>query len=79
MVSTVTTTTVTTIAALASAGTLALFGIILLLIFLVQKELASATESRFAVALGRVLNTAIVPLLLAFVFVVAVKVVEALQ
>ena len=79
MISTVTTTTVTTITALATAGSLAMFGIVLLLAFLVQKELASATESRFAFALGRVLNVAIVPLLLAFLFVVAIKVVEALQ
>jgi hypothetical protein len=79
MVSTVTTTTVTTITALATAGTLALFGIVLLLIFLAQKEVASSNESPLALALGRVLNIAIVPLLLTFVFVVAVKVVEALQ
>jgi hypothetical protein len=79
MVSTVTTTTVTTIAALATASSLAVFGIVLLLLFLVQKELASATENRFALALGRVVNIAIVPLLLAFVFVVAFKVLVALQ
>jgi hypothetical protein len=79
MVSTVTTTTVTTIAALASAGTLALFGIILLLIFLVQKELATATESRFAVALGRVLNIVVVPLVLAFAFIVVFRVVQVLH
>ena len=79
MISTVTTTTVTTITALASAGSLALFGILLLLAFLVQKELASATENRFVLILGRVLNIAIVPLLLSFVFFVAVKVVEVLQ
>ena len=79
MVSTVTTTTVTTIAALASAGTLALLGIILLLVFLIQKELATATESRFAVVLGRVLNIAVVPLLLAFAFIVVVRVVQVLQ
>jgi len=79
MISTVTTTTVTTIMTLATAGSLAVAGIVLLLLFLVQKELASASDGRFAAALGRVLNVAIVPLLLGFVFIVAVKVVEALH
>ena len=76
MISTVTTTTVTTITALASAGSLVMFSIVLLLAFLVQKELASATENRFAMVLGRVLNIAIFPLFLGFVFIVAIKVVE---
>jgi hypothetical protein len=79
MISTVTTTTVTTVAALATPGSLAVFGIVLLLAFLVQKELASASEGRFAYTLSRVLNVAIVPLLVAFVFIVAVKVAEILH
>ena len=78
MISTVTTTTVTTIVSIASGGALAVVGILLLLAFLVQKELASSSESRFAVALSRVSNVAIVPLLVAFAFIVAVKVVEVL-
>ncbi|MGD9146906.1 MAG: hypothetical protein PVI80_15175 [Anaerolineae bacterium] len=79
MISTVTTTTVTTVAAFATGGALAVVGILMLLTLLVQKELSSASESRFAIALNRVLNIAIVPLLLAFVFIVGVKVFEALQ
>jgi hypothetical protein len=51
----------------------------MLLTMLVQKELSSASESRFAATLNRVLNVAIVPLLLAFVFIVGVKVFEVLQ
>jgi len=78
MISTVTTTTVTTILSIATAGSLAVVGILLLLAFLIQKELASASESRFAAALSRVSNVAIVPLLVAFAFIVVVKVVEAL-
>jgi hypothetical protein len=78
MISTVTTTTVTTIASVASAGSLAVVGILMLLALLIQKELASASESRFARALSRVVNVAIVPLLLGFVYIVAVKVIEAL-
>jgi hypothetical protein len=79
MISTVTTTTVTTITALASAGSLALFGIVLLLAFLIQKELTTATENRFALALGRVLNIAVVPLLMAFVFIAVVQVAQVLR
>jgi hypothetical protein len=79
MISTVTTTTVTTIAMFATGGALAVVGILLLLTMLVQKELSSAAESRFAQALNRVLTVGIVPLVVAFVFIVGVKVVEALQ
>ena len=50
----------------------------MLLALLVQKELASASESRYARVLSRVLNVAIVPLLLGFAYIVAVKVIEAL-
>jgi hypothetical protein len=51
----------------------------MLLTMLVQKELSSASESRFATTLNRVLTVGIVPLVVAFVFIVAAKVVEALQ
>jgi site-specific recombinase len=79
MVSTVTTSTVTTVTTVAIAGSLALIGIITLLALLVQKELTTATESRFARALSRALNIGIVPLLMSFVLIVAVKVAEALK
>ena len=78
MISTVTTTTVTTITAIATAGSLAVVGILMLLALLIQKELASSSDSRFAVTLRRFLNVAIVPLLLGFIYIVAVKVIEAL-
>ena len=78
MISTVTTTTATTILTITAAGSLAVVGILLLLVFLVQRELASASENRFARALSRVSNVAIVPLLVTFALIVAVKVVEAL-
>ena len=79
MISTVTTTTVTTIATFATGGSLAVVGILLLLTLLVQKELSSASEGRFALALNRVLTVGIVPLAVAFVFIVGVKVFEVLQ
>ena len=78
MISTVTTTTVTTITSLAAAGSLAVVGIIVLLALLIQKELASASDSRFARALSRIVNFAIVPLLLGFAYIVVFKVIEAL-
>jgi hypothetical protein len=78
MISTVTTTTVTTITSIATAGSLAVVGILMLLALLVQKELASASEGRYARALSRIVNVAIVPLLLGFGYIVAVKVIEAL-
>jgi hypothetical protein len=79
MISTVTTTTVTTVAAYATGGALIIVGILLLLTLLVQKELSSMAEGRFALALNRVLTVGIVPLLVAFVFIVGVKIFEALQ
>ena len=78
MISTVTTTTVTTITSIVTAGSLAVVGILMLLVLLIQKELASSSDSRFAVTLRRFLNVAIVPLLLGFIYIVAVKVIEAL-
>jgi hypothetical protein len=79
MVSTVTTATVTAVTTVAIAGSLALIVILTLLTLLVQKEMAMAVKGRFARALGRALNIGIVPLLLAFVLIVAVKVAQALK
>ena len=44
-----------------------------------QKELVTAVDSPRARAFGRVLNVAIVPLLMAFALIVAVRVAEALR
>ncbi|MCP4536810.1 MAG: hypothetical protein GY832_06660 [Chloroflexi bacterium] len=79
MVSTVTTSTVVTVTTVAIAGSLALIGICTLLALLIQKELTTATEGRFARALSRALNIGIVPLLITFVLIVAMKVIEALR
>ena len=79
MVSTVTTATVATVTTVALAGSLALIGIFTLLALLIQKELVTSVRGRFARALGRALNIGIVPLLIVFVLVVAVKVVDALK
>lgn len=79
MVSTVTTATVTTVTTVAIAGSLALIGIFTLLALLIQKELITSLKGRLAHALGRTLNIGIVPLLIAFVLIVAVKVASALK
>lgn len=79
MVSTVTTTTVSTVTTVALAASLGLVAIVTLLALLIQKELVTAATGPRAKALGRVLNTAIVPLLMAFAFIVAVKVAEVLR
>ncbi|RLC73681.1 MAG: hypothetical protein DRJ03_26615 [Chloroflexi bacterium] len=79
MVSTVTTSTVVTVTSVAIAGSLALIGICTLLALLIQKELTTAVESRFARAFSQALNIGIVPLLIVFALIVAVKIAEVLQ
>ncbi|KAA3665515.1 MAG: hypothetical protein DWQ04_00240 [Chloroflexi bacterium] len=83
MISTVTTTTITTISTYALAASLQLVAILALLVFLIQKEVFSFTSGPRAKSLGtvlsKVLNIAIVPLLVSFIFIVIVKVAEVLQ
>lgn len=79
MVSTVTTSTVSTITTVALAGSIALIGILLLLILLIQKEIISSSKHINLQRLSKVLNIGIVPLLIAFVLTVIIKVVEVLQ
>jgi len=76
MISTVTTTTVSTVTTVALATSIALVSIVALLALLIQKEWVAAAASPRAKALGRVLNTAIVPLLIVFVVTLVVKVAE---
>ncbi|MBN1936523.1 MAG: hypothetical protein JW934_17810 [Anaerolineae bacterium] len=78
MISTVTTTTVSTVTTLVLAGSLSLIAILTLLAFLIQKELVTTQENRRALALSRVLNVGIVPLLIGFALIVAVRVAEVL-
>ncbi len=79
MISTVTTTTVTTVTTGALAASLSLLVIVGLLIFLIQKEILSGATSARARAFSRVLNIAVLPLLISFAFVAFVKVAEALR
>ena len=78
MISTVTTSTVTTVSTVALSASLGLIAILALLIFLIQKEILSASTSRHAQTLSKVLNIAIYPLLASFAFIAFVKVTEVL-
>ena len=81
MISTVTTTTVTTVttATVAVIAGLSLLAVLTLLGVLISKEVISVSEeSRFKV-LGRALNVAIIPLLLAFLLIAVVQVLSVLR
>ena len=78
MTTTVTTTTVTTVTALGLTGALGIMATLVLITFLVCKELASASAGERAIRWSRVLNVGIVPLLVAFAVIVAGKVAQVL-
>ena len=79
MISTVTTSTVSTITTVALAGSIALIGILLLLILLIQKEIISSSKKINLKKLSKVLNIGIVPLCVAFILTVVVKVIQVLN
>ena len=79
MISIVTTSTVSAVTTVALAASLGLLAVVALLILLVQKEIISSASDSRGQTFGRVLNVAIVPLFLVFLFLVAVKVAEALR
>jgi hypothetical protein len=72
------TTNVATLSTIGGAS-LALVGISTLIILLVKKELLQASRHEGALRLSRILNVAIVPLLIVFVITVVMKVIAALQ
>lgn len=81
MISTVTTTTVTTVttATVAVIAGLSLLAILTLLGMLISKEVVSVSEQPRLKAFSQSLNVAIVPLLMGFVLIAAVKIVEVLR
>jgi hypothetical protein len=79
MISTVTTATVTTVTTVTLAGSVALIGIIVLFSLLIQKEVTAASGSPGLAKLGKALNIAIIPLLIAFILVVITKVSQVLN
>lgn len=78
MISTVTTSTVSTVSTVALAGSLGLIAIVVLFSLLLQKEIVTASESRFGSRPSRALNIALVPLLISFFAIVIAKVIEVL-
>jgi hypothetical protein len=80
MISTVTTTTVTTVttATVAVLAGLALFAVLTLLGVLISKEIVSVGQGARLHAMSRALNVAAVPLLIAFLFIAAVRILQAL-
>ena len=79
MISTVSTTAVSLLSSSASAGSFALIGMLVLVALLIQKELFSASDDSRLQQLSRVMDVGILPLLLAFVLIVSIKIVEALN
>ena len=78
MISTVTTTTVTTVTLFGLTALLGLAAVLMLISYLVAKEMLSASSSQRLQMISRRLNIAIVPLLLVFAAIIGDKIVEAL-
>ena len=79
MISTVTSSTIETITSSAITGSLALVGVLILIALLIQKELATAASDPRWKQLGQLLDIGILPLLIAFVLLVAFKTIEMLN
>lgn len=79
VVSTVTTTTVTTVTSIALVADLSLLVIVTLLGLLISKEVVSVSDSPRMRVFSRALNVAVVPLLMSFVLIAAVRVFEVLH
>jgi len=80
LVSTVTTSTITTITAIAALGWTTAIGlalVVILIILLIIKELASSSLSHSSQLTASFLNISIVPMVMVFAVIVAVKAAEA--
>jgi hypothetical protein len=81
MVTTITTstvTTVTTIAAMGLTATISIAAVVALIGFLTTKELVSASLSPSSQLIARFFNVGILPMVMAFAIIVAVKIAEVL-
>lgn len=79
MISTVTSSTIAALTTSAITGSFALVGVLILIALLIQKELASAASDARWKQLGKLLDIGILPLLIAFVLLVAFKTLEILN
>ena len=73
-VTTSTITTVTTVAAMGLTAAVSVAAIVGLILFLVTRELASASGSNASSRIARFFNVGILPLMMAFTVIVAVKI-----
>jgi len=79
MITTVTTvTTVTTIAALGLSAAISIAAVVLLMLFLTTRELAGATRRGSSLRIARFVSVGILPLVMAFAVIVAIKIIEVL-
>ena len=78
MISTVIVTTVTTVAASGLSIGLGIAAVSVLIAFLVTKELAGATHSTSLQLTSRFLSVGVIPMVMAFAVIVALKIVEVL-
>lgn len=81
-VSTITTvtsiTSITSIAALGIGASISIFAVLLLIGMLTTKELVGASDGSRQRLIGRCLNISIIPLVISFAVIVALKVLEIL-
>jgi len=79
MITTVTTvTTVTTIAALGLTAAISIAAVVLLVLFLTTRELAGASGRGSSLRIAKFVSVGILPLVMAFAVIVAIKVAEVL-
>ena len=76
MITTVTTSSVTMIAAMGLIATISVAAAVALIALLTTKELASASRSPSSRRTARFLNVGILPMVMAFAVIVAVKIAE---
>ena len=79
MISTVTDSTVSILTNAGVTGSLALIAILVLISLLIQKELATAAAGSRLERLNRTLNIGLVPLLFAFILIVALRIADVLK
>ena len=79
MISTVTTSTVSTVTTASMVASIGLIVILVLFILLAQKELAILSSSGPIRRLSRSLNVGIIPLVIAFLMTVVVRITEILR
>ena len=81
MITTVTTSTITTVSTIAVMGltaTVSIAAVVSLIFFLTIKELANAGRTGISLRIARCFNLGILPLMMTFAVIVAVKIAEVI-